>query len=167
MFVANRIQRIKLKTKPEQWAYVASENNPADHASQGLTAQQLKSSNWFTGPNFLWQKELPDREHKLGEIKEDDPELHKAFVCNTKVQEERSILDRFRKFSDLSRVVKSVARLKRQIREHKGVQQRTNKCTSLEERKEAELAVVNLVQEEAFSDLIKSLKLGNVTVKTG
>lgn len=33
VFVANRIQRIKASTKPEQWAYVASEDNPADHAS--------------------------------------------------------------------------------------------------------------------------------------
>ncbi|XP_042244229.1 uncharacterized protein LOC121880779 isoform X2 [Thunnus maccoyii] len=166
VFVANRIQRIKLSTKPEQWAYVASENNPADHASRGLTAQQLRNSNWFIGPKFLWQKELPHRRCKVGDIKEDDPELRKAFVCNTRAKEERSLLDHFKKFSDWSRVVNAVARLKRQIREYKGVQQRTNECTSLEERKEAELAVVKLVQEEAFSDLIKCLKLGNVTVKT-
>lgn len=166
VFVANRIQRIKLSTKPEQWAYVASENNPADHASRGLTAQQLRNSNWFRGPKFLWQKELPHRRCKVGDIKEDDPELRKAFVCNTRAKEERSLLDHFKKFSDWSRVVNAVARLKRQIREYKGVQQRTNECTSLEERKEAELAVVKLVQEEAFSDLIKCLKLGNVTVKT-
>jgi hypothetical protein len=38
VFVANRVQRIKASTKPEQWAYVASEDNPADHASRGLTA---------------------------------------------------------------------------------------------------------------------------------
>lgn len=49
VFVANRIQRIKPSTKPEQWAYVASENSPADHASRGLSAQQLKrgkKQNW-------------------------------------------------------------------------------------------------------------------------
>ncbi|XP_067432783.1 uncharacterized protein [Thunnus thynnus] len=89
VFVANRIQRIKLSTKPEQWAYVASENNPADHASRGLTAQQLRNSNWFIGPKFLWQKELPHRRCKVGDIKEDDPELRKAFVCNTRAKEER------------------------------------------------------------------------------
>lgn len=33
VFIANRIQRIKSSTKPEQWAYVVSEDNPADHAS--------------------------------------------------------------------------------------------------------------------------------------
>ena len=33
VFVANRIQRIKSSTKPEQWVHVVSEDNPADHAS--------------------------------------------------------------------------------------------------------------------------------------
>lgn len=45
VFVANRIQRIRSSTKPEQWAYVASEDNPADHASRGLRPEQLKNSN--------------------------------------------------------------------------------------------------------------------------
>ena len=48
------IQRIKSSTKPEQWVHVASEDNPADHVSRGLTAEQLKTSNWFSGPKFLW-----------------------------------------------------------------------------------------------------------------
>lgn len=113
MFVANRIQKIKSSTNPEQWACVASEDNLADHASRGLTAEQLKSSNWFTGPRFLWQKELPDRERKVGEIKEDDPELCKAILCNTKAKEDRSLLDCLQKLSDWSRGVQAFARLKR------------------------------------------------------
>lgn len=166
VFAANRIQRIKSSTKPEQWAYVASEDNPADHASRGLTAEQLKTSNWFTGPKFLWKKELPDRECKVGEIEVDDPELRKALVCNTKAKESRSLLDRLQKFSDWSRGVRAVARLKRKIKEFKGVKQRNNKSTSLEERKEAELVIIKLVQKEAFSDEIRSLKLKKEIAKT-
>lgn len=37
-FVANRIQCIKSSTYPEQLRHVSSENNPADHASRGLSA---------------------------------------------------------------------------------------------------------------------------------
>lgn len=148
VFVANHTDRIKSSTKPEQWAYVASEDNPADHASRGLTAEQLKTLNWFTGPKFLWQKQLPDRQCKVGEIQEDDPELRKALVCNTKAKEQRSLLDRLNKFSDCSRVIRAFARLKRKVKEYKGVKQRTNRSTSLEERKEAELAIVKLVQED-------------------
>lgn len=137
VFVANRIQRIKASTRPEQWVYVASEDNPADHVSRGLTAQQLKKSNWFTGPEFLWQCELPARELKVGVIEDEDPELRRTVVCNTKAKEDKSLVERFKKFSDWSRVVKAVARLKRWIREYKGNMQRTNECTSLEARKEA------------------------------
>ena len=166
VFVANRIQRIKTSTTPEQWAYVASEDNPADHASRGLTAEQLKTSNWFTGPKFLWQRQLPVRECKVGEIKEDDPELRKAFVCNTKAKEARSLLDRLEKFSDWSRVVRAIARLKRYVKECKDGKQRTSEDTNLEERKEAELAIIKLVQAEAFSDEIKDLKLKTAITKT-
>lgn len=166
VFVANRIQRIKSSTKPEQWAYIASEDNPADHASRGLTAEQLKTSNWFTGPKFLWQKHLPERECMVGEIKDDDPELHKAFTCNIKTNEDRSLLDRLEKFSEWSRGVRAIARLKRLVKEFKGVKQRTSESTSLDERKEAEFAIVKLVQAEAFSDQIKSLNLKKDVAKT-
>lgn len=162
VYVANRIQRIKSSTNPEQWGYVASEDNPADHSSRGLTAERLRTSNWFTGPIFLWQKELPGRQCKVGEIKEDDPELRKLIVCNTKSKEDRSLLDNFKKFSDWSRLSRAVARLKQYIRMHKGIQQRTSDSTSLEERKEAELVIIKLVQGEAFSDEIKSLELKTI-----
>lgn len=73
--VADRVERIKQSTESTQWRYVASEENPADHASRGLTAEQLVSSNWFTSPDFLRQEELPSGEVKVGEIASDNPEL--------------------------------------------------------------------------------------------
>lgn len=44
VFVANRIQRSKESTSPSQWRYVASEENPANHASRGLKAKELIAS---------------------------------------------------------------------------------------------------------------------------
>lgn len=114
VFVANRVERIKRSSKSQQWRYVASEENPSDHASRGLTAEQLVASNWFTGPDFLWKKELPSGDVKVGEIASSDPELKKAQVHDTQVKEVRSLLDRLHKFSDWSRLVKAIARLKRQ-----------------------------------------------------
>lgn len=67
------------------------------------------------------------------------------------------MVNRFAKFSDWSRVVS--ARLKKFLREFKGVQPRTNETTSLEERKEAEIIVIKLVQEEAFAEDIQRIKL--------
>lgn len=73
VFVANRIQRIKESTDSSQWRYVASEENPMDHASRGLKAKELIASNWFTGPSFLWCDELPSGDIKVGEIAVEDP----------------------------------------------------------------------------------------------
>ncbi|XP_023816942.1 uncharacterized protein LOC111948389 [Oryzias latipes] len=156
VFVANRIQRIRSSTKPEQWAYVASEDNPADHASRGLRPEQLKNSNWFTGPMFLWQSTLPVRESMVGEIKDDDPELRR-IVCNTTTQKTPSFVDHFQKFSDWTRLVRAIARLRRFIKEFKERKQRTTTSTNLEERRNAENLIIRLVQNEAFCKDIKTL----------
>lgn len=57
-------------------------------------------------------------------------------------------MDRLEKFSDWSRVVQAVTRLKQRVKEHKADKQRNNESTSLEERKEAEITIIKLVQEE-------------------
>ena len=44
-FVANRLQEIKIRTKMEQWHYIDTKNNPADHASRGRTAEEFVKSN--------------------------------------------------------------------------------------------------------------------------
>ena len=41
VFVANRVQRIRDSTTPEQWLYVKTDDNPADDASRGITAHKL------------------------------------------------------------------------------------------------------------------------------
>ena len=53
VYVHNRVERIRQSSKPEQWHYVPSEENPADHASRALPASRLAQTNWFSGPPFL------------------------------------------------------------------------------------------------------------------
>lgn len=160
VFVSNRIQQIRTSTKPSQWGYVASDQNPADHASRGLTVKELMGSNWFTGPSFLWQKELPKGDIMVGEIDDGDPEIKRAQVLMVKANEEWSLSDRLRGFSDWKRAVKAIARLKHYVRGVKGFEERSNKSTTLEERMNAEQFIIHTVQEEVFSDEIKSLRQG-------
>lgn len=102
-----------------------SEDNPADHASRGLGADQLVVSNWFIGPAFLWERELPAEAEdiKVGEVFDNDPELRKVKVLNTKAKEERTLLDHLSKFSYWRRVVKAIAYLKRHTKRIKGLKQ--------------------------------------------
>ncbi len=55
VYVHNRVQRICQSSRPEQWHYVRTEENPADHASRSLPASCLPQTSWFTGPSFLHQ----------------------------------------------------------------------------------------------------------------
>lgn len=158
VFVANRIQRIKQSTDPEQWRYVTSEENPADHASRGHTSEQLMASNWFTGPDFLWQEELPKGQVKGGEFSDNDPELQKSLVHDTQAKEERSLLDHLHKFSDWARVVKAIARLKRRVKKAIGLKLRSSEATSIEDRRGAELTIIRMVQEAVFSHEIHNLR---------
>ncbi|XP_045065112.1 uncharacterized protein LOC123482227 [Coregonus clupeaformis] len=136
----------------------ASEDNPADHASRGVTAEQLTASNWFTGPDLLWQKELPTGVVMVGEIESSDPEVKKAQVHDTQAEEAKTILDRLHKFSDWARMVKAVARLKRRAKEIKGLKPKSCEASNLEERKEAELTIIKMVQEATLSQEIQRLR---------
>ena len=55
-FVANRVASIQEASSPSQWRHVCSEQNPADDASRGLSAEALTdNSRWLRGPDFLWK----------------------------------------------------------------------------------------------------------------
>ncbi|XP_061767066.1 uncharacterized protein LOC133559368 [Nerophis ophidion] len=98
-FVANRIQRIKSSTNPAQWHHVNSEDNPADIASRGASAAQLKDSCWLKGPDFLWQPSLSVKEAII-EVDDADPELQKAYVHTVKAETTNPLISRLSKFSD-------------------------------------------------------------------
>ena len=59
IFVVNRIQQIHENSEVNQWSYVPSKDNPADHASRGLIDANSggKCSIWVNGPQFLWEPE--------------------------------------------------------------------------------------------------------------
>lgn len=60
VFVGNRVQHIRDRSKPEQWHHVPGKENPADEASRSLTASQLlDNKRWFHGPEFLWKSNVP------------------------------------------------------------------------------------------------------------
>lgn len=94
----------------------------------------------------------------MGEIPSSDPELKKAQVFDIQAKEVRSLLDRPHKFSDWSRSVKAIARLKRLAREVKGLMPRSCEATSLEERREAQSTIIKMVQETNLSQEIQHLQ---------
>ncbi|XP_075160828.1 uncharacterized protein LOC142233707 [Haematobia irritans] len=62
-FVANRVSEIQNLTHNISWKHVSSKENPADVVSRGCLANELESTIWFTGPQFLSR---PEREWPSG-----------------------------------------------------------------------------------------------------
>lgn len=54
MFVANRVTDIQKLSKPDQWRYVNTKENPADLPTRGICPVELSSCElWWNGPFFL------------------------------------------------------------------------------------------------------------------
>ncbi len=159
VFVANRIQQILDLTKEEQWHYVRSENNPADHASRGLDIETLVKSNWSTGPDFL--KTFPLKlEDVTMEIEDDDPEVKKPKpVFGTKVEQLDPILERIKKHSDWDRAIRGLARLRRAVKFKMGKISTLRGCLRVEEIVEMEEEVLKKVQRDAFPEGTRSKNL--------
>lgn len=152
VFVANRIQKIRDLSKPEQWHHVPSQDNPSDHASRGMYARELMDSNWLTGPDFLWRPELPmpDEDFET-EVPPDDLERRRVVVHSTTMKKTKTVLDRLEYFSDWHRAVTAVTVLLKRI------YRKTGKETE-NVRHKAETALIRMIQQRNFQEEIETLQ---------
>lgn len=114
VYVHNRVQRIRQTARPEQWNYVCTEDNPADHASRSVPASLLAQTTWFTGPYFLLNS--PNRSEPVHSFNLVEPELDMDVrptvrSCATKLQEKGLNTERFQRFSSFNSLVRAIALL--------------------------------------------------------
>lgn len=147
VFVANRVQKIRDSTDPKQWFYIESDQNPADHTSRGLKVADLLSSNWLTGPKFLWEREIVTNQHSP-DLLVGDPEVK---VLKTNALEQYSFLERLSRFSHWNTALYVVARIKRLARRD------NSGPISVEERQMAAFVLFQAAQKEAFKEELKWL----------
>jgi hypothetical protein len=112
-FVANRVAKIQDKIPYNNWGYVKSEENPADCASRGITAQELNSHHlWWNGPDWLISTGKPT--YPTPSSNTPDKEEKKATTTIAHIQEElwtETTLSRFSSLRILLRFVGSMSRL--------------------------------------------------------
>lgn len=111
VYVSNRVQRIRQATSPQQWKYVPSELNPADHGSRSVAAASLRDTNWLTGPGFLSGKPPADHQSPFNLV---DPELDSEIrpqvtVLVIETTQPRLGTERFKRFSKWTSVVRALA----------------------------------------------------------
>ena len=67
-FVVNRIGEIQMSSSPEQWRYIPTTINPADHLTRGVKLVEiLNLKSWWEGPEYLrkdeslWPKNIVEK----------------------------------------------------------------------------------------------------------
>ena len=110
-FVANRLSVIHEASKVEQWRYINTRINPADHASRGMSMKKLlQTPQWIHGPDFLWNvpERWPQEMVPMNKDMRDDPEVKCTNV--TVCSENQTGLDKLIDYySDWHKLRKAVA----------------------------------------------------------
>ena len=97
VFVANRVALIRDSSSIDQWKYVPSKSNPADHASRGLSVEELSAKKeWLQGPEFLWKPEsewptLPSKDIGEEEINIDENERVSGITVQAVTVQEKQL----------------------------------------------------------------------------
>lgn len=155
VFVANRIQQILEASTADQWRYVPSNDNPADHASRGLTVNELKSTEWFSGPAFLRQA-LPEPTEAEFSIPDDDVEVKRAMTTSAADVKTSTWEERFKRFSTKRSLIRAIALLMRHCHKYEAKTPANSSLvehslTRLESYRVADLKVVKISQQEHFA----------------
>ncbi|KAK6019168.1 zinc knuckle, partial [Ostertagia ostertagi] len=151
-FVSNRVKYIKEVTKeltdakiPYKFHYVNTDSNPADCATRGLSASELKDHMWWHGPQFIldspkkWPNTSMDFSAKATPPKEAQEEFKSTITTSLEIYKSFIPFTRTNSYKKLVRVtsyvLKYVANLWRKSR-------KTN------QGEDTRIRIINLMSEE-------------------
>ena len=165
-YVANRVEKIRSVSSPEQWNFVPTHLNPADDGTRGLSVESMEDSKWLNGPVFLLKadSQMKDAEEFPLISPEEDCEVRKEVkVLKTDVSPQGLGTKRFEKFSSWKRLVKAITRLKHVAQAfHKGTScsdsHNGKDSDSLEAYEEASNFILREVQLDVYEKEIHLLR---------
>lgn len=106
VFVANRVQRIRETTNTRQDNDTSE--HPADHASRSLKVADLINSNSFSGPKFLWKREIAINQMTT-ELQVGDSEVRATQVLKAEAARQFDIRGHLQRFSKWTTAVSVTA----------------------------------------------------------
>ena len=162
VFVANRLAVIHEYTRPSQWKYISTAENPADLASRGFSPQDTnKLSTWLRGPFFLSHDPIiaPQPNVKSHEPeREEQSEQRKTVALTLHGQSASSqLIERWSSYEKLLRCTAYLKRLPDCLSLLKTKKQAAFHLTAAE-LSSAERALIRNVQTQAFTPEITALK---------
>jgi len=165
MFVANRVEKIRTRSTPEQWRWTPTHENPADLGSRGMSFADLAISTlWWVGPKYLMHPE--DRwpvqtKPVLSEEAKVESKRQKPVLTVTEVQDTRMI--KFEQHKNYLTLLGALARARRWLT-NRGMPRGTPMTPA--EREWAENFIVRSVQREAFAEQIETIQRDGALPKT-
>ncbi|XP_061908363.1 uncharacterized protein LOC133653277 isoform X1 [Entelurus aequoreus] len=163
VYVCNRVQRIRRSTKPDQWHYVHTAQNPADHASRSVPATELTNTTWFTGPTFLYlPDEVPSSEmehHKL--VDPDTDSEVRSHATALSIPHSKLGSHRFGRFSTWKSLVRAITSITNML-ERKRAPVTTGDITKpvTAQLSKAETIIISCVQKETYRTELDCLAAG-------
>ena len=175
-YVANRVNRIRKSTHPEQWHYVSSENNPADHATRPVHASQLQHTNWFSGPSFLAQSKPEPSQSDIFSLIDPEadvevrPDVTSLITKTSEVQIKSHRFERFSHWMTLCRTMASLIRVAASFKKTSDQSKcRGWKCYSepstVSELHRAKSVIILTVQHEIFKEEFRCVNMKQVLPK--
>ncbi|MES9882784.1 MAG: hypothetical protein ABW185_18100 [Sedimenticola sp.] len=160
VYVANRVDKIRRSSKPEQWGYVSTNKNPADSATRPTAAANIESSPWLVGPTYLLDgnnhEHSSDTEYQLCSPDEDKEVTPTVEVLKTTVSRCNMLgshrFERFSRWTDLVQTIvrrQHIANCFRHQSECKGWHT-CSKSRSVDASLAAEHTIIRAVQQEVF-----------------
>ncbi|XP_026322804.1 uncharacterized protein LOC113232343, partial [Hyposmocoma kahamanoa] len=151
-FVANRVQKTIDVMTSTCWRYVKSNENPADAASRGLYALQLKENSlWWQGPTWLSSAEIKHKQLETYTTK-----LEAKKQCNVGQKQENKLIDNLLyKYSSFNKVTRVVAWL---LRTFAPTRKQMPRYLTLQELSAAKLQIIRYIQRSEFATEMEQLR---------
>ena len=157
IYKANRIATTVDLIPTKSWRYVPTKENPADPASRGTTAAELKYHHlWWHGPSWLVCQPIKfPKQPSEAEINKLKEEGLRPLPCNiTTIIAEDLLESRFNSYNKMLRVIYTIRRLAQFI---KTKEKPAGEHLTTQEAREATLILVQRSQKRSFPTEVNSL----------
>lgn len=175
--VSNRVERIRKSTRPEQWHYVPTTQNPADVATRSVPAARLTDTIWLIGPALLTHSVETNTTEDGYDLIEPDTDVEVQSHSTTATESHRGLGSHcFERFSTRQSLLGGMASLihvgqsfgskKDNTKQECSRWHHCTKPNTAEVLAQAKAVIIRCVRKEAYKAEVSCLEKGEVFLKT-